>query len=204
MPFNNISDQEMIAKSATVLQTFTPEIYALLVSLVPTPESYAERHNRYEASYSAALKGAPEKVKECEEDRNALNQDMTILLGVAKVAAIKDPTVPEKLGVANIVEKTAAPTATLTAPNDFKVVYDPQGQILASVSKVAAAKGYQVWACDADPNVDENWRLVTSATNCRHIVIPGLNRTKNNWLKIRAMRGNIAGPWSNHVNLTPS
>jgi hypothetical protein len=187
MPFNNISDQEMIAKSATVLQTFTPEIYALLVSLVPTPESYAERHNRYEASYSAALKGAPEKVKECEEDRNALNQDMTILLGVA-----------------NIVEKTAAPTATLTAPNDFKVVYDPQGQILASVSKVAAAKGYQVWACDADPNVDENWRLVTSATNCRHIVIPGLNRTKNNWLKIRAMRGNIAGPWSNHVNLTPS
>lgn len=204
MPFNNISDQEMIAKSATVVEAFTPEVYAFLVSLLPTPETYAERHNRYEASYTAALKGAPDKAKVCEEDRKALNQDISVLVGVAKAASIKDPTVPEKLGIANIIEKTAAPTVTLTAPVDFKVVYDPQGQILASVSKVAAAKGYQVWVCDGDPNVDESWRMVASSTNCRHIVIPGLNRAKNNWLKIRGMRGNTAGPWSNLVNLTPS
>ena len=206
MPFNHVSDPEMITKSAAVNESLTPEKYAYLLSLLPTPQSYSELHNRFEASYTAALsgKGDPEKVKACEADRNALNQCLAILLGVAKAVTVKDPTVPQALGLAHVLEKTAAPAAALTEPHDFKVIYDPKGQLVASVTRVPAAKGYQVWACEGDPNIEANWKLAASSTNCKGIVVPGLNRGKPNWLKIRAIRGNTVGPWSNYVALSPS
>jgi len=71
MSHDNVNDPELIAKSAAMTEVFTPEIYARLVSLLPTPEGYAELHNRYEAGYPASLKGDPEKVKAFEADRKA-------------------------------------------------------------------------------------------------------------------------------------
>jgi hypothetical protein len=204
MPFNNVSDPEMVTKSAAVADAFTKEIYAHLLSLLPTPETYTALHNQYEASYAAALKGDPEKVKACEADRSAVNQNMSILYGLAKLAVIKDPTLPEKLGFGEITDKkTAVPAVVLTAVHDFQVFFDRDGHMYVSASKVPGARGYQVWACDGDPNVDGNWKLVTSSPSCRKIAITGLNRANNNWLKIRAMRGTGAGPWSTCVMLTP-
>jgi hypothetical protein len=203
MPNNHVTDSEMIPKSAAVVEVFTPEMHAYILSLIPTSDSYRELHNQYETSYTTALKGTPEDVKACEALRDAINQNLTILQGVAKVAAIKDPTLPEKLRLTHIIEKTATPTV-LTDPRDFKVIYDRKGQIIASVARVLGAKGYQVWVCDDDPNVQANWRLAASSPTCKNIVIPGINRAKNNWLKVRAMRGNGAGPWSNCVTLSPA
>lgn len=201
MSFNNVPDPEMIAKSAAVTVAFTPERYAYLLSLLPTPESYIELHNRFEGSYAASLKGDPAKVKACEADRLAINKNLSILLGVAKAAALNDPNVPEALGLGSLTGKTAAWAGALTEPHEFKVVYTPKGQIRGSVARVAGAKGYQIWLCDSDPNLEANWRLVASSPNCKGIAITGLNRGKPNWLKIRAMRGNNAGPWSNLVSL---
>lgn len=204
MPFHHASHPEMIAKSAAV--TLTPEKYAYLVSLVTTPEAYSEAHKRFEASFTASLaaKGDPEKLKACEEARNALNQCLAIIAGVAKAVTVKDPTVPDALGLARALEKPTAPAAALPEPHDFKVVYDPNGQLLASVTRVPTAKAYQIWACAGDPNIEANWKLVASSTNCRGIEIPGLNRAMPNWLKIRAIRGKTVGPWSNCVSLNPS
>lgn len=128
MSFNNVPDPEMIAKSATVTEAFTPERYAYLLSLLPTPQSYSELHERYEASYAASLKGDPAKVKACEADRLAVNQDLSILLGVAKVVAVKDPKVPEALGLGSMNPKTAVSAVVLTDPRDFKVVYTRDGK----------------------------------------------------------------------------
>lgn len=201
MSFNNVPHPEMIAKSAAVTEVFTPERYAYLLSLVPTPQSYGELNDRFEASYAASLKGDPAKVKACEADRLAINKDLSILLGLAKVVALKDPNVSESLRLGPITEKTAAPSVALTEPHDFKVVYTPKRQITASVARVVGAKGYQVWACDSAPNVEANWRLAASSPNCKGIAITGLNHGKSNWLKIRAVRGNNAGPWSNSASL---
>lgn len=204
MPFNNVSDPELIAKSAAMVEAFTPEKYAYLLSLLPTPAGFTELHNRLEANYPAALKGDSEKAKAFEADRKALYCDLSLIHVLAKAVAVKDATVPESLGLGHITEKAAHVTPSLTTPHDFKVVFDRAGQPYASVNKVPGAKGYQVWACDDDPSSEANWKLLTSSTGCKGIPITGLNRGKFNLLKIRAMRGTVAGPWSNWVSLDPT
>ena len=200
MPINDLSDAEIIAESAAVAEAFTPEMYAYLLSLLPTPQAFAELNSRLTANYPAALKGDPEKVKAFEADRNAMNCDLSLIRGLAKVVAVKDATVPESLGLG---KKKAAAIAPLTKPQGFKVVYDRQGQLFASVIKVPGAKGYQIWLCDADPSNQANWKLFTSATRCRRMPITGLNRRNLTMLKIRAMRGHVSGPWSNVISLDP-
>ena len=201
MSFINVPDPEMVTKSAAMTVVYTKEMYAYLLSLIPTPESYCENHNRFEASYAASLKGDPAKVQECEADRLALNKDMTMLKGLAKVVAVKDAKVPEALGLGSATKKTTIAQVILAYPHEFKVVFSPKGDITASSGRVPGAKGYQVWGCDGDPNLESNWKLIASSPNCKGIVLTGLNRGKTNWLKIRAMRGRSAGPWSNIVSL---
>ncbi|GFO54007.1 hypothetical protein GMSM_10140 [Geomonas sp. Red276] len=204
MPFKNDSDPELITKSAGVTQVFTPEFYAHLVALVPTPESYRAIHDNYASSYTAMLSGNTDKAEEFEAHRNAVYQGLAILHGLAKALTIKDPTVSATLGLAPPASRTAY--TPLSSPTGFRVTFASDGQPFASVDKVTKAKGYQVWCCDEDPNVEANWRLIASSPSCKGMALQGLlNRTKNNWLKIRAMRGKAeAGPWSNFINLPPA
>ena len=175
-----------------------------LMSLLPTRESYAEDHDRLETSFAASLKGDPEKQKDCEANRKAVDQELSILLGLAKVLAVKDPTILEAFGSAHANTPPSAPPR-LTAPKDFDLFYDRKtGHLFASATKVAGAKGYQIWGCDGDPKIDANWRLLTSSHRCRGIEVPGLDRSKTNYLKVRAVRGvNEFGPWSKLFQVDP-
>jgi len=203
MPYNEMGDHEVIAISATVNGAFTAELYAYLLSLLPTPSTFAALSSRLEANYAGFLKGEPEKVKEFEADRKALNCELTQMRALAKAVAIKDPEIPGKLGLGPLTEKTAV-SGPLGAPEGFKVVFDAFGHLTATVKKVPGARGYQVWCCDGDPSIEANWRLVASAPNCKGIVITGLNRGKFTLLKVRALRATGAGPWSNWVSLDPT
>lgn len=186
---NHYSDPERIAKAAAMLQAFTPEMHAHLVTLFPTPASFAELHHRFQSNYPAALKGDdPELLKVFEADRKALNINIALIHGLAKVVAVVDPTVPETLGLGRLSEKASGALAALTAPRDFKVAYDRQGHLHASVGKVAGAKIYQVWVCDSDPSSEANWRLLESSTNCKGIELTGLNRSKFNMLRIGGVK----------------
>lgn len=202
MPLNNASHPELIAKSAAVAEAFTQEMYEYLVSLIPTPQSYREKHTRLTESYTASLTD-PEMAKECEAQSKLVNQEYSIIHTVAKAVTAKDPEAPSKLGLVTTPDKNTHAMVSLSEPRGFKVLYAPNGQLVASVTRVANAKGYQVWACEGDPNLEANWKLVASSSACRGIVVPGLNRGKSNWLRIRGMRGNVAGPWSNCVSLSP-
>lgn len=204
MPYNNASDPELISQSAAAVVAFTPEMYSHLISLFPTPESFSETHGLMEAGYAGFLKGDPEGVKAFEKYRDAVKQILSMLHGLGKVATIKDPTVLDKMRLAPLPVKTVASNVILTDPRGLKVFYNKKGQIYCSVERVLGAKGYQVWVCEGDPSIEANWRLAASSPTCRSIQIPGLNHAKNNWLKVRAMRGTGAGPWSNIVNLTPA
>ncbi|WP_136513830.1 hypothetical protein [Geomonas edaphica] len=203
MPFNDLSNHELIIKSAATLEALPPDKWAYLMSLFSPRERYAENHERLEASFAASLKGDPEKQKECDAIRKAVEQEMTILFGVAKLLAVKDPTILESLGSAH----TSTPSAQLhlIAPKDFDLSYDRKtGHLIASATKVATAKGYQIWGCDGDPKVEANWRLLTASHRCRGIEVPGVDRSKTNYLKMRAVRGaNEFGPWSKLSQLDP-
>lgn len=200
---NNESDPELITKSAEIIKSIPPEKWAYIMSLFPTWESHSEVHDRFEKSFAASLKGDPEMVKACEADREAVKRNIAVFHGVAKAVAIKDPSILETLGAGQTTVRTSS-APVLTDPRDLKVFFDPEGHLLVSVSSVARAKGYQVWVCDGDPNVEANWRLAASSSSCRKIEVQGLNRTKANWFKVRAVRGNMTGPWSNCVSLPPS
>lgn len=204
MPFENDNHPEVIAKSATVSGAYTQQLYEYLLSLIPTPGGVTERHNRLAAGYPDAVKGDPEKVKAFEEDCKAVKVDLTLLLGLAKVVAVKDPTVQETLGLGPVTVRTATVQASLGHPKDFKVYYDRKGQLFGSVTKVAGAKGYQVWVCDGDPSIEANWRLLAASSSCKGILLLGLNRAKFNLLRIRPIRGREFGPWSNWISLDPT
>lgn len=203
MPFNDMSHHEMITKSAAVLEALSPEKWAYLMSLLPTRESYAEYHERLETCFAASLKGDPEKQKDCEASRKAVDQEMSILLGLAKVLAVKDPTILAAFGSAHA--STTSVPIRLTAPKDFELFYDRKtGHLYASASRVAGAKAYQIWGCDGDPKIDANWRLLTASHRCRGIEVPGVDRSKTTYLKMRAVRGvNEFGPWSKLFQLEP-
>jgi len=205
MTYNNDSHTEIIAKSAMLLGGLTQEMFDYLISLMPTPGKYSEIHERFEASFAGSLKGDPEKVKACEIDRQEMNENLAILHWLVKAAAIKDPTLPEKLGIGRTAERAAPTAPTISSPKDLRITYDSKGgQAYLSLSKLAGAKIYEIWACDGDPSVEANWRLLDTSSKCQKIPIMGLNRTKTNFLKVRGKSGSIFGPWSYYISIDPA
>lgn len=199
MPYDDTNDPELIILSEAVLQAFTPEVYNHIISLLPTPEAYAVTHGQLTSGYTAFLKGDPDGVKAFESNRSAIKEFLAMLSGLAKTAAIKDPTVPERLRLNQVRAKSGGISVPLTAPCNFTISYDRNGCLYIRFSKVKGAKGYQIWICEGEPSVEANWRLATSLTNSKKTAAPALDRTKNNWLKVRAMRGVEVGPWSSLV-----
>lgn len=204
MPYHNLPHQEMIAKSAAVAQALTPELYAYILSLLPTPQSYAEMHERYEASFAGSLKGDSEKVKLCEEFCDALKKDLAVIAGVAKAVSHKDPTVPGKLALGQLVERGAGSATIPGDAKDFEIYFDRKGRQFAKLSKITGAKGYEIWSCDGDPSVESNWRLLVWSTGCQKIALPAMNRSKVNFLKVRGKGSKGVGPWSNVISLDPA
>jgi len=205
MSFNNASPHEIVAQSPTVSKKFTQERYEHLVSLLPTPERFTAAVNSLEANYPGTLKGDSDKANEFEADRKTVCSFLYLLQGVAKVVSMKDPAVLESLGLGPVPEKGTHASVVLATPHGFKVIFDQKGQPFASVAKVQGAKGYQVWACDGEPSNEANWRMVAFSIVCKGIPIVGLDRTKYNQLRIRAIRGTgPLGPWSNYVNIEPA
>ncbi|ACH40977.1 MAG: hypothetical protein ACD_55C00166G0002 [uncultured bacterium] len=202
MPTTKLSLPELLSKSAAMNATFNTEMFNRLLSLIPTPAFYSELHERYATNFAGYLRGDPEKIKACEEDRQLIDQNLSLLLGLAKVVTAKDPSLQEAFGLNPSAER-ATVSATLERAKDFRVSFDPKGHPAASVTKIMGARGYEIWACDGDPSLEENWRLVVWSTKCLKIPIIGVDRTKLNWLRIRGKRGETAGPWSNPIPLNP-
>lgn len=201
MPHNSLPHPEMITKSEEMRRILTRDFYAYMLSLVPSPEKYGEIHERFEGSVTGYLKGDPEMVKQCEEARVELNKAMSIVQGICKAVSVVDPTVQEKLGIVH--QKASSSSAALAAAKDLRLFFDKNGQPYCSVTRLAGAKGYDLWFCEGEPSVESNWKLLTWSSSCQGIYLNGLNRTKTNYLKLRGKRGNEIGPWSNMVILPP-
>jgi hypothetical protein len=197
-------DAELIAKSAAVAQVFTPELHAYVLSLLPVPDLFRTNQNNYAASFTGYLTGNTEQQKECAVHRETVGKDMDVLQGVVKAVAIKDPKVLEAFGLAAQPVRAAHSSVVPSEATGFKVTFNSSGQMVGAVTKVKGAKWYQVWACDGDPTAEENWRLVVSSSTCRGITIAGLDRTKTNCLRIRAMGSKEPGPWSHMITIKPS
>ncbi|MBJ6752843.1 hypothetical protein [Geomonas anaerohicana] len=202
MPHNNLPHSEMVTKSEEVRKVWTPELYAYIVSLFPTPERYATLHNRFESSLTGYLKGIPEQVKECEDARMELNKAITAINGLSKAVNHLDPSIAAAFKVTKPAT-TSTPSVMGTA-EDFKIHFDKSGKPYCSFTKFAGAGGYEVWYCVGDPSVEENWQFLTWSTNCQGIYLTGLDRTKTNYIKLRGKRGNSTfGAWSNLAILPP-
>ncbi|WP_185244282.1 hypothetical protein [Citrifermentans bremense] len=200
MPLDNLQHPEMINKATAVARALTPELYAYLVSLLPTPEELTELCRRYRESFAASLNGDPEQANICEEDRVAVSQVLTLLSGFGKAAAVKDPGVLGKLALHHLVSKKSAAATAVGSPGSLRIAFEPSGKPYAALAKVSGAKGYEIWCCGGDPGVESNWSLLAWSTNCKKIYLPGLDRNAN-FLRVRGKRGNKVGPWSNIVKI---
>lgn len=203
MPTTKLSHPELISKSAAINGSYNTNIFNRMVSLIPSPQFYSELHERYAANFAAFLQGDAEKIKACEEDRQLIDQNLSLLLALAKVITAKDPSLQEAFGLNHSAERTATSAASLERPKDLRISFDKNGHPEVSVTRMANAKGYEVWVCDGDPTLEQNWRLLVWSTKCQKIPITGVNRTQINWLRIRGKRGDAVGPWSNPISLNP-
>lgn len=199
------SNAEMVPVASTVTRTYTEEAHAYLLSLTTSPAAYRQAKERFVESYNASLDGDPEKIAACEADRKELNRHHLMLMGLAKLAAAQDPTVPEKLGlgpVASSSTRTSSARPRLSKPENFKLKYGTKdGEMLGTVSYVKGAKMFEIWGCTGDPNLEENWNLLAAAPNCTGIAVKGLTPGTKYWFRIRAVRSNEVGPWSNYITL---
>ncbi|WP_026841721.1 fibronectin type III domain-containing protein [Citrifermentans bremense] len=197
-----VSNAEMVPKTAPVSRSYTDEVHAYLLSLLTTPTVYRQARDRFIESLNGSLQGDPEKVAACEADRKELNRQHLLLLGLAKLGSTQDPTVPEKLGLGPVATKTSAVKSRLAKPENFKLKYGSRdGEMMGTVSSVKGAKMFEIWGCMGDPNLEENWTLLAAAPNCTGIVVKGLIPGTKYWFRIRAMRHNELGPWSNYITL---
>lgn len=201
MPFANLTNEEAIARSEELIKLLTPEMQALLLSLMPNIEKLVDATARHQASYAGLLKGDPESAKACEVDRLEVCKHLAQYHGVAKACAVVDPKIPERLGFGTSAEKAPSAAMILSEPRDLKMTYNNLGNPVISFSKVLGARGYQIWISDGDPSIEANWRLCESATGCRGIVLVGLDRATFHWVKVRAIRGKQVGPWSAAISL---
>jgi len=203
MPHGKADDRELIARNEQLTKLMTPELHAYLLSLIPSPAQVTDVNNRHQGSFTASLKGLPEDIKECEADREASRKLQNLLHRLGKALATVDPNVPKMLGIEQAPEKLSSAAAVLSAPQDFKVVFNPKGQLVASVARVPGAKAYEVWGCEGDPMVEDNWKRLAESFNCKGILIAGYDRSKLIWLKTRAIDSNRPGLWSNVVTIEP-
>jgi hypothetical protein len=197
-----IPDAEMLPKCVALAKTYTEEMHSYLISLFTTPERYREATERFQASYNASLDKAPENVAACEADRQNLNRQHSVLMGMAKVASLLDPSVPEKLGVGTLTASPVAGSQSLSKPDKFKMVYGANsGEMTGSVTSIKGARMIEIWGCVGDPNDEGNWKLMAASPNCTGIKVTGLAPGTKYWFRARAVRSGESGPWSNYLTL---
>ena len=205
MPFNNDSHSEILAKSAGFAEVFTQEVFEYLKSLFPTPGQYTEYHQQLAARYTASLTGDPENIKAFEIHRQVVSENLAMMNLLAKAAAIKDPTIPEKLRLGRTPERAAHATQPIGDPHGLRVTFSKKGgHPYLSLTKIPSAKIYEIWVCDSEVSVDANWRLLDTSSTCQNIPLKGLNRTKTNYIRVRGKSGSIVGPWSLFISIDPS
>ncbi|GFO61036.1 hypothetical protein GMST_33610 [Geomonas silvestris] len=204
MPHTKGEDPDLIAKTEQLSKVVTTELHAYLLSLIPSPQRVVDVNNRHQESYAASLKGSPEDIKKCEESREESRQLHNLYQALGKAFAKVDPKVPQMLGFEQPNEKLTSAVPVLAEPQDFRVVYNPKGQLVGGLSRVLGAKAYEVWGCYGDPMVESNWIRLAESFNCRGIIIAGYEKGKVLWLKVRAIRNDGPGPWSNVVVINPT
>lgn len=197
-----IPHAEMLPKAATVTKAYTEEVHAYLLSLLTSPVGYRQANDRFLASYNASLLGDPEKVAACEADRKELDHQHSLLIGLAKLAAPQDPSLPEKLGLGPLPAKAGNGTSRLLKPENFRLTHGIiDGEMLGSVGYIKGARMFEIWGCEGDPNLEVNWKLLAASPNCTGIHVKGLTPGTKYWFRIRAIRGNETGPWSDYITL---
>ena len=200
---SKFTDSERISKSCAMARLYTDSVHEQLVSLLTTPLRFKEATDRFQASHNALQAGDTVLGATCEADRKELDRQFSLLNGMAKVAAITDANVPEKLGLLTLVPKTtAAAVVALAKPGDFRMSHGQNsGEMIAKVQYMKSIKNFEVWGCEGDPNVEQNWRLLAASPYCKGVEVKGLTPGTKYWFRIRAVRKGQEGPWSNYIAL---
>lgn len=195
-------DAEMLPKSVAITKVYNEELQSYLLSLFTTPERYRNATERFQASYNAAMDQAPENVAACEADRQDLNRQHAVLMGMVKAASQLDPSVVDKFKLSGSPASHAAASQPLLKPDRFKMMHGSNsGEMTGSIASIKGARMIEIWGGIGDPNDEANWKLLAASPNCTGIKVTGLVPGTKYWFRVRAIRTGEAGPWSNYLTL---
>ncbi|HBG04508.1 MAG: hypothetical protein A2075_07065 [Geobacteraceae bacterium GWC2_58_44] len=203
--FDGVHDAEIIPATASIVVAMAkdPTLYQSLLSLLPTQRELAEIHERHKSLYNEVLGGDSGKAAQLDEERKELNRRFSMFIGMVKLAAPGDPTLPQKLGLAPQKAKKSKATALPTWPGNFQMQQHrtEHGVFTGKCNPVPRARGFEMGACEGDPTIESNWRYAAMAVCASKLEVRGLIPGTVYSFRVRAVGANGPGPWSSFVTL---
>ena len=203
--FDGLHDSEIIPATASIVVAMAkdPNLYKTLLSLLPTQAELEEIHESHKALYNQVLSGDSEKAPQLEEERKELDRRFSMFYAIVKLATPKDPTLPQKLGLAPQKAKKSKPTAPPGRPGNFQMEQNrnQHGVVGGKCNPVLRARGFEIGVCEGDPTIETNWRYAAMSLCASKLEVRGLIPGTVYSFRVRAVGANGPGPWSSYITL---
>ena len=206
--FDGLHDSEIIPATAAIVVAMAkdPTLYQTLLSLLPTQLELEEIHESHKALYNQVLSGDSGKAPQLEEERKELDRKFSMFYAIVKLAAPKDPSLPQKLGLAPQKAKKSKKlkaTAPPARPGDLQMQQNrnEHGVVWGKCNPVPRARGFEIGVCEGDPTTETNWRYAAMAVCASKLEVRGLIPGTVYSFRVRAVGANGPGPWSSYITL---
>jgi hypothetical protein len=203
--FADLNDSEIISTTAAIVVAMAkdPTLYEYVLSRLPTQSQLQEIHDLFTGNYSAVLAGNSEKIHDRDLNRDELNRKFAAFVGMVKLAAEFDPSLPQRLAIPQPPPKKKSHSSIhLVALSNFKVQHgEEHGVIIGKASGLRGARGFEIWGCQGDPTVEQNWRYMALSTKASRMEVRGLIPGTLYSFRARAIGPNGPGPWSSYATL---
>lgn len=203
--YSGITDPEAIRVTGAIVNALAkdPSIFDKLMSLMPKFDLLRDVHEGFQAKFYAAQGGGIEEVMACEAQRELLNKVFGTFAGIVRATSDDDPSVAKLLGLHQPPPiKRSSSAQPLTSPTNPKLWHgDEHGIIFAKVTPSKGSRIIEIYICEGDPSVEENWKYYTGSARASRMEIRGLVPGTLYWFRFRSIGSAGHSPWSNYVSL---
>ncbi|MEX8519440.1 MAG: fibronectin type III domain-containing protein [Leptothrix sp. (in: b-proteobacteria)] len=160
--------------------------------------------DKFAACCEAALQRDSSKIRARNDARDQLHVLIDNLVPYIEAVAHDNLDILESSGfeVRSTTPVHATSTDPLPAPTDFRVVHGNfSGTLVVHVARSPGAKLYEVEISQNGGSVDAKWDHATVSSSGMHIVVDGLMRGQDIWVRVRAHNKDGPGQWTAPINV---
>ncbi|MEX8521092.1 MAG: fibronectin type III domain-containing protein [Leptothrix sp. (in: b-proteobacteria)] len=203
--FSGYTEEAFLALVATIITCLTGNLYfpEPWPPQMPTLVQLIAALDAYRVAYQAALTRESAKVRARNEARATLDEMLHRLVPYLEMLAAGRVDVLESTGflLRSLVGGGRTDNTPLPAPSDFRVVHGRMsGTLDVHVARLPGASSYEVQIARDSGKRDANWQHVASSSSGMHILVDGLTRGEELWVRVRAI-GTVPGVWTEPINV---